>query len=142
MKVTRLCIKHAAEPTVYVVECDDEGTILAALDVTDDATRGGLCAHILDTLPLAAQLDELTYLQRDRDRYVPYEPDCGNVHHLMHDLLRLEREHRAAAAAFALADSRAKGLKKDMETKAAEVHELLARLADRKPLPLFDTVGV
>jgi hypothetical protein len=143
MNVTRYFLKHRAEPTVFAVEADDGGELLAVLDVTDAATKGGLCPHLLDSLPLAGRIDDVEYLRRARDdEYDIYAPDCGNVHHLMTDLLALEREHRDAAATFAMADSTAKAAKKDMELRAGKVHALLNRINDRTPLPLFDAVGV
>jgi hypothetical protein len=142
MKLTRSLIKHNIEPHVYVIESDEDGMILAALDVTSEATRGGLCGHMLADLPLAGAIDDVEMLNRERDdSFGPYEAECGNVHHLLADLLAMEREHRSAAASFAMADSRAKSLKKEMELRAQKVHELLGRIGDRKPLPLFDAIG-
>jgi hypothetical protein len=136
--MNRYFLKHRAQPTVYAVEGDEDGDILGVLDVTTEATSGGLCPHLLSTLPLAGRLDDVEYLQRTREEYESFTPECGNVHHLMTDLLTFEREHRQVAAAFALADGKAKALKKDMELRAAKVHELLGRIDDRSALPLFD----
>jgi hypothetical protein len=139
---TRMFIKHRAEPTTYAIEADEGGLILAALDVTDEATTGGLCPHLLGGLPLAGRLDDVEMLNRQREaEFEDYVPECGNLHHLMQDLLALERDHRDAAAAFALADSRAKSLKKDLEMRAAKVHDLLDRINHRTPLPLFEAAG-
>jgi hypothetical protein len=137
---TRRLIKHVHEPTVYAVEVDEDGFILAALDVTSEVTSGGLCLHMLSTLPLAGALDDVERLNRERDTFDAYTADCGNVHHLMADLIAAEREHRAASAQTAMAESRFRSLKKDTELKAAKVHDLLGRIADRKPLPLFEGV--
>jgi len=141
--MTRYFLKHRAEPTVYAVEGDEDGNLLAVLDVTDAATSGGLCPHLLSSLPLAGRIEDVEYVNRVRDaEYDSYVPECGNVHHLMTDLLALEREHREAAAAFAMADSKSKATKKDMELRAAKVHALLDRINDRVPLPLFEAAGV
>jgi hypothetical protein len=142
-KLTRSLIKHIAEPTVYVIETDEDGMILNALDVTNEATGGGLCPHVINDLPLAGRIEDVELLNRERDeQWQPYVPDCGNIHHLMTDLLAFEREHRAAAQAFAMADSRAKGLRKELDLKSQKVHELLGRIADRKPAPLFEAAGL
>lgn len=135
-------LKHQAEPGTYAIEIDEDGQILAALDVTDEATKGGLCTHLLSSLPLAGRIDDVDYLNRQRECYEVFEPECGNVHHLMADLIELERAHRRLIDRFAFEDSTAKSTKKDMEAAGAKVHALLARIADRKPLPLFDAAGV
>jgi hypothetical protein len=140
MKTTRLFLKHIAEPTVYAIEADEGGVTVGALEVTSDMTAGGLCPHMLPTLPLNGRAEVLAYLEESRHLYEPYEPDCGNVHHLMHDLLNYERDHREAADTYAMADSKAKALKKEMEAKAARIHDLLRRINDRESLPLFESV--
>jgi hypothetical protein len=137
--MTRSLIKHIQEPTIYAIEADENGFILGALDVTSEITSGGFCAHLLNGLPLTGALDDVERLNRERDEHWQvFESDCGNVHHLMADLLAFEKDHRAAATAFAMADSRAKALRKDMDLRAQKVHDLLGRIADRKPLPLFE----
>jgi hypothetical protein len=136
-------IKHRAEPTVFAIETDEEGTILAALDVTDEATKGGLCPHMIASMPLSGHVEDIEFLSRKiDDEFDDYVPECGNVHHLMNDLLQMEREHRDAAASFAMADSTAKAKKKSMELAGQKVHDLLQRIEDRKPLPLFEVAGV
>ena len=139
----RRFIKHRAEPTVYAIETDEDGMILGAVDLTDDATKGGLCPHMIGSIPLAGRIEDVEYLNRKiDDEYDDYVPECGNVHHLMTDLLAMERAHREAAALFALADSDAKAKRKTMENAGAKVHDLLQRIEDRKPLPLFEAAGV
>ncbi len=46
MQTSRYYLKHTAEPFVYAVEADDEGTLLNALDVSDEHEQGGLCPHM------------------------------------------------------------------------------------------------
>jgi len=133
----RYFLKHKALPTVYAVEADEDGTIMFALDVTDEATKGGLCLHMLDSLPLAARVDDVLALTKDRFEFLDYEPECGNTHHLMTDLLELEERYRDASDAFNVAHARASVLKKQMEGCGDEVHALLRKIRDRKPLPLF-----
>lgn len=136
--MTRRLIKHLAQPVIYAVDVDDDGMVLGALDVTTEVTSGGLCSHLLESLPLVGRLDDVEYLNAHRDEYEPYATACGNIHHLMRDLLRLEADHRAAKAAFRLTDARAKALRRDVDARAAEVHALLDQIAERKPLPLFE----
>lgn len=136
----RAFLKHTNEPTTYAVEMDDDGLVLSLLDVTSEITNGGLCSHILASLPLAGRVDDLELMRRTRDEYDAFEPDCGNAHHLIHDLIALEQEYRRVCDAFALADSKAKSLKDDMNNKRDKVHSLVRKIADRKPLPLFDGV--
>lgn len=140
MKLTRSLIKHLEDGTIYCIEADESGFILAALDVTSEANSGGLCSHILASLPLAGNIEEVERLNRDRDRFEGFEAACGNVHHLMAELLDLEREHRAASALCAMAEARFRSLKKDVDLKGTKVHELLNRIAERKPLPLFAAI--
>lgn len=141
MNTTRALIKHTIEPTTYAVEIDADGMILSALDVTTEATSGGLCPHLLETLPLAAAIDDVERLNRTRDAYSTFVPDCANAHHLLSDLVKLESEHRTAIDAFAAADARAKSAKKRVDETAAEVHQLLGKIRDRKPLPLFEGIA-
>jgi hypothetical protein len=142
MELIRYFVKHVARPDVYAVEGDEQGQILAVLDVTNEATKGGLCPHLLSTLPLAGRIEDVDLVMRQREQFEDYTPECGNVHHLMTDLLALERDHITAAGKFAASDSETKTLKKDMEAKGAKVHALLAQINDYKPLPLFETAGV
>jgi hypothetical protein len=147
--LTRSLIKHAKEPAFYVIEADEDGVILAALDVSSEVTSGGLCRHMVKDVPLLGQLDDVERLNRERaqgdaegvDVWLPYVAECGNVHHLMTELLALDRDHRAAAHAYAVADAKAKSLKKEMDARGEKVHELLGQISDRKPLPLFEAIG-
>lgn len=139
-KTTRALIKHRQEPTVYAIEADEDGIILAALDVTSEVTGGGFCVHLLPALALTGRIDDVELLNREREEHWEgFTPECGNVHHVMADLIAAEKEHRAAATATAIAESRFRSLKKDTDAKAAKVHDLLGRIADRKPLPLFES---
>lgn len=140
-ELRRYYLKHKAEPATFAVEADDRGEILSALDVTDDATKGGLCPHLLESLPLAARIDDVIALNRDRESFQVFEPDCRNAHHLMADLLTMERGYREATSAFEQADAEAKALKKRMEAQGEKVHALLSKIQDRKPLPLFETAA-
>jgi len=140
-ELKRYYLKHKAEPTTFAVEADERGEILAALDVTDEQTKGGLCPHALESLPLKARIDDVIDLNKHRDDFQVYEPDCRNVHHLMTDLLTLERGFREATSAFEQADAEAKALKKRMEAQGEKVHALLSKIQDRKPLPLFETTA-
>lgn len=142
-QLKRYFLKHRSQPDVWAIEGDDsDGAILAALDVTSDATKGGLCPHMLDALPLVANVGDLEYIARQRDDYELHVPECGNTHHLLADLLALEREHVEAVAEFAEADAVAKMKKRAAENAGSKVHAVLARMMDRKPLPLFDAAGV
>ena len=140
--LTRFYLKHRAEPGTFACEGDAAGAILGALDVTDEQTKGGLCPHMLSSLPLAGRVDDLDYLNRERDNFEPFVPECGNVHHLLEDLLDLERAHVTAINEYAEADAEAKTRKKAMEAAGQKVHALLIRISERKPLPLFDAAGV
>lgn len=111
-ELKRYYLKHKTEPTTYAVEGDDRGEVLAALDVTGDATKGGLCPHLLETLPLAARIDDVIQINKHKDDFQVFEPDCQNTHHLLSDLLTLERNYREATSAFGQADAEAKGAEK------------------------------
>lgn len=137
----RYFLKHRAEPATYAVEGDDDGTLRGALDVTATVTAGGLCAHQLATLPIEPS-EDLERLQAARDDFEEWVPDCENVHHLMTELLALERAHLASINTYAAADAQTKALKKTMEAAGTKVHALLQKVADRKPLPLLDAAGV
>ena len=110
MQTSRYYLKHTAEPFVYAVEEDDEGTILNALDVSDEHEQGGICPHMLASLPLAARIDDVEHLNRDRGNFERVDPECRHVHHLMDDLLAAERYYRQVEATFHAADAARKAL--------------------------------
>lgn len=134
-------LKHKAEPLTYAVEADERGHVLAALDVSGDETSGGLCPHILPSLPLAGGMDDVEMLNKQRAEFNLFEPECGNTHHLLKDLLEMEREYRGSTQRWESADRNAKSLKKIMEEDGEKVHQLLMKIQDRKPLPLFAGIG-
>lgn len=134
-ELTRAYLKHKIEALVFAVEVDERRTVLGALDVSDEETKGGLCHHMLSSLPLKADIDIVSDLNRNIKDFALYEPECGNTHHLMHDLISLEREYRDASRAFESADRTRKALQKNMEECGTKVHDLLERIYDRKPPP-------
>jgi len=138
-ELKRYYLKHKAEPATFAVEADERGEILAALDVTDESTTGGLCPHALASMPLKALIDDVIELNAQRKDFEIHEPDCRNTHHLLADLLTLEADFRAATRMFEQADGEAKALKKRMEAQGEKVHALLTRITERKPLPLFES---
>jgi hypothetical protein len=140
-ELSRYYLMHKKTEITFAVEADDRGEILGAVEVTAEKYLGGLCPHMLPTLPLAGRIDDVIDLQKSRDDFDVYEPDCRNAHHLMSDLLVLESDYRAMTRAFEQADAEAKALKKRMEAQGEKVHALLCRISDRKPLPLFETTA-
>lgn len=138
-EIVRFYIKHKAEPTVFAIERDKQG-YLAAMEVTDSATKQGLCPHLLPSLPLGDEPGLLTHLERHKTEFELYEPECGNVHHLMNDLIELERDFRECGRQWASADLSAKALKKLLDSKGEKVDDLLERIYNRPSLPLFDDV--
>jgi hypothetical protein len=140
-ELKRYYLRHKELKTTYAVEGDDRGEILGVLDVSAEAGQGGICPHMLPSLPLAGRIDEVEYLMKHRDEFAIEEPDCRNAHHLMTDLLLLESDYRAMTRQFEQADAEAKALKKRMEAQGDKVHSLLCRIQDRKPLPLFETAA-
>lgn len=140
-ELTRFYLKHKTNTEVFAVEADDRGEILAALDVTAEASSGGVCPHMLATLPLAGRVDDVVSLNMRRAEFAFVEPECGNTHHLLADLLTLEREFRGSTQRWESADRTSKSLKKIMEEDGEKVHQLLMKIQDRKPLPLFEHVA-
>lgn len=136
-ELTRVYLKHKAEPLTFAVEMDERGRCLAVLDVSDEQTKGGLCPHLLGVLPLAGRIDDVESVNARRQEFHLFEPECGNTHHLLADLLTMERAYRGSTERFESADRNAKSLKKIMEEDGAKVHQLLIKIQDRKPLPLF-----
>jgi hypothetical protein len=136
-EIRRFYIKHKAQPTVFAIERDKMG-YLAALEVTDSATKQGLCPHLLASLPLTNEPGLLAHLERTKTEFELYEPECGNVHHLMNDLIELERDYRDCLRQWTQVDLSAKALKKLVDSKGEKVHELLERIYNRPTLPLFD----
>lgn len=138
-EIVRFYIKHKANPTVFAIERDKRG-YLAALEVTDASTKGGVCPHMLPSLPLSDEPGLLAHLERAKTEFELYEPECGNVHHLMTDLIELERDYRDVLRQWTQIDMQAKALKKLVDHKGDKVHELLERIYNRPALPLFDEV--
>lgn len=136
-ELQRYYLKHKDEPLTYAVEADERGHVLASLDVSSEEASGGLCPHMLSSLPLAGRLDDVEMINKRRAEFKLFEPECGNTHHLLRDLLDMEREYRGSTQRWESADRNAKALKKVMEEDGEKVHQLLMKIQDRKPLPLF-----
>jgi hypothetical protein len=137
-ELTRYFLKHKKDGGTYAVEADEHREIVACLDVTDDAKRGGVCPHLLAGLPLASHRFDVDALNKNREDFERFDPDCGNTHHLLADLVAMEGVYRESVTRWESADGTAKAFKKVMEGNSERVHELLNRIRDRKPLPLFE----
>ena len=141
---TRFYLKHLAEPHVFAVEADEAGTILYALDLSDEYSKGegaGLCSHMLDTLPLQGHVEDIERLNIDRSEWKRYAPDCTDIHHMVNDLMTFEQEYLADLDTYNDAAEATKRLKKRADASGERVHTVLQRMAkSREPLPLFDEI--
>lgn len=55
-ELKRFYLKHKDLSTIYAVEADDRGEILAVLDMSTEAEKGGICPHQLSSLPLVGRM--------------------------------------------------------------------------------------
>ena len=137
----RFYLKHHAEPSVYAVEVAPDGLIINALDLSDEHTKdggAGICKHALDALPLHGHVEDIERLNNNRNDWRTYDPDCRNVHHLVDELMDLEREYLKDLGTYNDSAEDTKALRKRADASGERVHALLQRLSTREPLPLFD----
>lgn len=133
-EIVRRFLKHQVYGTLYAVEMDNTGEVLAATVVTD-ATA---CPHTLAgyTLTVDAESTAINTHQRD---YAVFEPRCSDPGHLLADLGTQEQVCQGARNAWLVARSHAKELKENLE-KAEALLRAMVREATTPaaPLPLFD----
>jgi hypothetical protein len=131
--MSRTFIRHKVYGSVFVVEVDPSGEILAAASITD-ATA---CRHRLGGYTLA--LDEAAHVMSNLKDFEPFEPACTDAAHLLADIGDAERECDEAETTFQAAHSAAKAAKELFETKQQALRALVRQATlPARPLPLFD----
>lgn len=125
-------LKHKVYGTVYVVERDDSGAVLAALEM-HEATA---CRHRLDLYTL--ELTDAERINKTIRDFESFEPVCGDAGHLLADIGAASRECLQAENSWQVARSRAKALKETFEEKNATLRKLVRDSTAPPKLPLFD----
>lgn len=136
-EIARRFLKHQVYGTLYAVEMDNTGEVLASAVVTD-ATA---CPHTLGGYTLlvdepGGEVDTINQHIRD---YEVFEPRCSDPGHLLADLGTQEQVCQVARNAWLVARSHAKELKENLEKAEALLRSMVREATTpAAPLPLFD----
>ena len=129
---TRSFVRHLVFGTVYVIEINETGDVLAAAVVTD-ATA---CRHRLHEQALT--LDAAEAVREHRADFEPFDPVCNDARHLLADIGIATRAADRAERDYETAAHDAKSKKELAEKARAFVMQLTRDATNPRPLPLFD----
>lgn len=135
-EITRSFLKHKVYGTVYAIEGDDTGTVLASAVVTE-ATA---CRHTLATIALT--LDDVAQVNQNLRDYEVFEPACSDPKHLLVEIGVQERTCQAAeqelVAAVTTANelrATAKATREVFEKEKAKLRALVREATNSPVLP-------
>lgn len=131
-EITRSFLKHKIYGTVYAVETDEEGTVLASAVITE-ATA---CRHALGGYTLT--LFEVELINAHIRDYEFFEPKCADATHLLDDIGTQERVCQGAESEWAIARGHAKACKETFEQEKAKLRAMVREATTPAVLPLFD----
>lgn len=131
-EVKRAFLKHQVYGTVFCVEIDETGQVLAAKAISE-ATA---CRHQKDVIELG--LDEAAEINKHLRDYEDCDPGCTDSTHLLSEIGEAEKACQVAEGEWGAAAKHAKSLKEIFEMKQDRVRSLVREATDPKPLPLFD----
>lgn len=131
-ELTRRFFKHKIYGTVFAIEQDEKGEVLAALAL-NEAT---ICRHQLPTYNL--NLDAAEAIQQHVRDYEIVDPACSDPTHLLADIGTAEKECQAAESDWAAAHAVAKAKKEVFEQKQETLRQIVRDATSPKPMPLFD----
>lgn len=138
-EITRSFIKHKVYGTVYAIEGDDAGTVLASAVVTE-ATA---CRHTL--VAIALTLDDVDQVNANLRDYEVVEPACSDPKHLLVEIGVQERTCQAAeqelVAAVTTANelrATAKAAREVFEKEKAKLRALVREATNSPVLPPAD----
>lgn len=131
-EITRSFFRHKVFRTLFAVEHDDSGLVLAAAVVSEASA----CPHALAELSLA--LDDAVDLNKHAADYELATLQCSDPKHLLADIATAERECQLAEAEWNAAHREAKSLKETFEKKASLLRSIVREATSPRPMPLFD----
>lgn len=141
-EIKRSFIKHKVYGTVYAIEGDEAGTVLASAVVTE-ATA---CRHTLAALALT--LEGIDQVNADIRDYEVFEPACTDATHLLDEIGLQERACQMAeqdlVSAQATANelrATAKAAREVFEKEKAKLRALVRDATHPPPLPLAADIG-
>jgi len=129
--VTRSFLKHKVFGTLYAVDRDAAGVVVAAVSVTS-ATA---CRHMLDTYELTPDFYAINKEIRD---YAFFEPTCSDPAHWLQEIGAQEKLCSEAEGEWLRAKSHAKELREAYEQEKAALRTLCREATTAPALPLFD----
>lgn len=131
-EIRRSFIKHKVYGTVYAIEGDDSGTVLASAVVTE-ATA---CRHTLPAYELT--LDEVAPINEHIRDYEMFEPACSDPKHLLDEIGVQERVCVSARETWQAAKSAAKECREIYEREENTLRAMVRASTSPTSLPLFD----
>jgi hypothetical protein len=133
-EIARRYLKHQVYGTLYAVDMDNTGEVLAHIVVTE-ATA---CPHTLAGYTLGVNNETVDINTHIRDFEV-FEPRCVDAGHLLADLGTQEQVCQVARHEWTVARSHAKELKENLEKAEALLRSMVREATTpAAPLPLFD----
>jgi hypothetical protein len=131
-ELTRRFLKHKVYGTVFAVEQDETGLVLAALAVGE----AGSCRHQLEKYGL--KLDGAEEIAKHMRDYEIFDPACVEPTHLLADIGAAEKACQDAELEWQQAHTRAKALKEAFEGTQDALRQIVRDATNPKPMPLFD----
>lgn len=134
-EIRRSFLKHKVYGTVFCVDVDETGEVLAALAVSEAST----CIHTKDDLTL--NLDDAKAINEHFRDYEAADLKCTDPTHLLADIGQQEKVCAEAEAAWKTAHSEAKSLKEAFDAHQNVLRRMVRDATSPKPLPLLDSVA-
>lgn len=131
-ELTRRFLKHKVYGTLFAVEQDEKGVVMAALAIGEAVA----CRHRLAGYDL--KLDAGEEVSKHLRDYEIVDPACIDPTHLLADIGGAEKECAVAESAWQQAHSYAKALKETFEQKQETLRQIVRDATNPKPMPLFD----
>jgi hypothetical protein len=131
-EIRRYFIKHKVYGTVYAVDADDSGTVLASAVVTEAIA----CRHTLAGIELT--LDEVDQVNKNLGDYEVFEPVCSDPKHLLGEIGDQELVCQASRSEMLVAHAHAKECKETYEKDEAKLRSMVREATSPTKLPLFD----
>jgi len=127
-KITRSFLKHKIYGTVYAVDIDESGEVLAAAAVS----AATACRHQKD---FDLSPDEAGDINANLRDFEPFDIGCSDATHLLAEIGEQEQTCQAAEVAWVTAHSRAKALKEELEQQQTRLRTLVREATTPTPLP-------
>jgi hypothetical protein len=132
-EIRRAFFKHRVFSELWVVEIDETGLVLAALNIS--STAASACRHGLADYALS--MDAAAQVNDHVNDYEVFEPVCVDATHQLRDIFEADRLSEQAFGAWQTADNHAKALKKTYEQHVEAAAKLRKDYREPRDLPLF-----